>query len=313
MGTKTIEVKAVNISEIKGTVKKPVPSIELFEEGVKNDAHSGKWNRMVSLLGIESIKKFSKEAGRELAFGEFAENITTEGIELYKTLPLDRFIGENVELEVTQIGKKCHGSNCEIFKEVGNCVMPKEGIFARVVEKGNLKAGDSLKYIPRIIKVGIITLSTRAAAGLYKDGSGPTIEKMMTEFFEDIKRPVQFEKILIPDNERQLEEHIQNLVSQNYDLIITTGGTGIGPKDITPEVVLPMLDKEIPGIMDLIRLKYGEIHPSALTSRSVAGVIDKSLVYCLPGSPRAVKEYLAEIQKTILHSIYMLNELDLHG
>jgi len=201
----------------------------------------------------------------------------------------------------------------EIFREVGNCVMPKEGIFARVVEKGSLEAGDSFEYIPRVIKVGIITLSTRAAAGLYKDGSGPTIEKMMSEFFADIKRPVEFEKILIPDNERQLEEHIQALVTQNFDVIVTTGGTGIGPKDITPEVVLPMLDKEIPGIMDLIRLKYGEIHPSALTSRSVAGVIDKSLIYCLPGSPRAVKEYLAEIQKTIMHSIYMLNELDLHG
>jgi len=111
MDTKTLEVKAVNISEIKGTVKKPVASIELFEEGVKNDAHSGKWNRMVSLLGIESVNKFSKEAGREIAFGEFAENITTEGIELYKTLPLDRFVGKNVELEVTQIGKKCHGRN----------------------------------------------------------------------------------------------------------------------------------------------------------------------------------------------------------
>lgn len=105
MDKKTIEIKSVNISEVKGTIKKPVPSIELYEEGVKNDAHSGKWNRMVSLLGIESVKKFSKEAGREIAFGEFAENITTEGLELFKTLPLDRFIGENVELEVTQIGK----------------------------------------------------------------------------------------------------------------------------------------------------------------------------------------------------------------
>lgn len=312
MHPKRIVVKAVSISEIKGTVKKPVAAIELFEEGVKNDAHSGKWNRMVSLLGIESVKKFSKEAGREIAYGEFAENITTEGLELYKTLPLDRFIGKNVELEVTQIGKKCHGSNCEIFREVGNCVMPKEGIFARVIEKGSLKAGDSFEYVPRVIKLGIITLSTRAAAGLYKDGSGPTIEKMMTEFFTEIKRPVAFEKILIPDDEKLLGEHIQKLVAEEYDAIITTGGTGIGPRDITPEVVVPLLDKEIPGIMDLIRLKYGEIHPSALTSRSVAGVIDKTLVYCLPGSPRAVKEYLAEIQKTFMHSIYMLHELDLH-
>jgi len=313
MKANKIHIRSVNISEQKGTVKKPVDQIELYEEGVKKDAHSGKWNRMVSLLGKESVDKFSKEAGRKIAFGEFAENITTEGLELFKTQPLDRFVNDDVILEVTQIGKKCHGTNCQIFREVGNCVMPKEGIFARVVGKGSLKAGDLFEYVPKVIKVGIITLSTRAAAGLYKDGSGPTIEKMLTEFFSENKRPVAFVKILIPDNERQLEEHVQDLVNQKYDLIVTTGGTGIGPRDITPEVVLPMLDKEIPGIMDLIRLKYGEIHPSALTSRSIAGVIDKTLVYCLPGSPRAVKEYLEEIQKTILHSVYMLHELDLHG
>lgn len=308
-----IHIRSVNISEKKGTIKKPVDQIELYEEGVKKDAHSGKWNRMVSLLGIESVNKFSVEAKREIAFGEFAENITTEGLELYKTHPLDRFISDKVVLEVTQIGKKCHGTNCEIFKEVGNCVMPKEGIFARVIQKGSLNSSDSLLFQPKVFKVGIITLSTRAAAGLYKDGSGSTIEKMMKEYFLGIQRPAEYQKILIPDDEKLLEEHIQKLVAENFDVIITTGGTGIGPRDITPEVVVPLLDKEIPGIMDLIRLKYGEIHPSALMSRSIAGVIGKSLIYCLPGSPRAVKEYLAEIQKTILHSIYMLNELDLHG
>lgn len=313
MDTKKIEVKAVNISEVKGTKKTPAASIELFEEGVRNDAHAGKWNRMVSLLGQESVNKFAQEAGRDIDSGEFAENITTEGMELYKSLPLDRFVGENVILEVTQIGKKCHGSNCEIFKEVGNCVMPKEGIFARVIKKGSLKAGDSFNYVPRVIKVGIITLSNRASAGLYNDKSGPAIEKMMTDFLTDIKRPVAIERILIPDDEKQLQESIRKLVKHNFDVVVTTGGTGIGPKDITPEVVLPMLDKEIPGIMDLIRLKYGEIHPAALTSRSVAGVVGSTLIYCLPGSPRAVKEYLEEIQKTIMHSIYMLHELDLHG
>jgi len=307
-----IQIRSVNISEKKGTIKKPVEQIELFEEGVKKDAHSGKWNRMVSLLGKESIDKFSIEAGRDIAFGEFAENITTEGLELFKTHPLDRFVNEEVILEVTQIGKKCHGSNCEIFKEVGNCVMPKEGIFARVIKKGNLSTKDRFIFQPKVMKVGIITLSTRAAAGLYKDGSGPTIEKKLKDYFLGIQRLALYDKVLIPDDEQLLKEHIQQFVDQGFELIITTGGTGIGPRDITPEVVIPMLDKEIPGIMDLIRMKYGETHPAALTSRSVAGVINKTLVYCLPGSPKAVKEYLEEIQKTILHSIYMLHELDLH-
>lgn len=307
------KVISVNVSEKKGTVKKAVDQIELCDVGVKNDAHSGKWNRMVSLLGTESFDKFSLEAGRTIEYGEFAENITTEGLVLYETLPLDRFIGENVELEVTQIGKKCHGSNCQIFQEVGNCVMPKEGIFARVINKGHLKAGDSFEYKARVIKVGVITLSDRASQGLYKDASGMEIQKLLGTFFEEKKRSVEFNYKLIPDDAELLVETLLQLIADRCDIIVTTGGTGIGPKDLTPDVVIPMLDKEIPGIMDLIRMKYGEIHPSALTSRSVAGVIDQSLVYCLPGSPRAVKEYLEEIQKTLMHSIYMIHSLDLHG
>ena len=104
--TQAIKILSVNISKKKGTIKKPVNSISLTEVGVESDAHSGPWNRQVSMLGVESIGKSSKEAGREISYGEFAENITTHGIELYKTLPLDRFYNNNVELEVTQIGKK---------------------------------------------------------------------------------------------------------------------------------------------------------------------------------------------------------------
>ena len=86
-------VISVNVSEKKGTIKKAVDNIELCDVGVKNDAHSGKWNRMVSLLGTESFEKFSKEAGRKIEYGEFAENITTEGLVLYETLPRDLFGG----------------------------------------------------------------------------------------------------------------------------------------------------------------------------------------------------------------------------
>ena len=100
----TIKVLSVNISEKKGTVKKPVDSIELCEVGVRNDAHSGSWHRQVSLLGKESFAKFSLEAKRELQYGEFAENITTEGILLYKTSPLDIFKNKDIELMVTHIG-----------------------------------------------------------------------------------------------------------------------------------------------------------------------------------------------------------------
>lgn len=307
-----LKILSVNISEKKGTVKKPVESIQLSEIGVNGDAHSGKWHRQVSLLAAESIAKFSVEAGRKILYGEFAENITTEGLLLHECRPLDRFVNDSVELEVTQIGKKCHGDNCSIFREVGNCVMPKEGIFARVVCNGELRAGDELEYLPKIINIRIITLSDRASAGEYADKSGPQIRTLATNFFSGIKRLTAIENRLIPDNAEQLTNEIRLAIAKGADVIFTTGGTGIGPRDITPETVRPMLDKEIPGIMELIRVKYGMEKPAALLSRSIAGVSGKTLIYCLPGSVKAVTEYCNEILPTIEHSIYMLEGLDSH-
>lgn len=144
-----MRVVSVNISEKKGTIKLPVEFIELSENGVTNDAHAGDWHRQVSLLAKESNEKFALAAKRKVAYGEFAENITTEGIVLYTTLPGDRLIIGETELEITQIGKKCHGDSCAIFREVGSCVMPKEGIFARVIRGGIISPGDAMEYIPQ--------------------------------------------------------------------------------------------------------------------------------------------------------------------
>jgi molybdopterin adenylyltransferase len=307
-----IKVLSVNTSEKKGTVKKPVDIINLTDIGVAGDAHSGKWHRQVSLLAAESIAKFSEEAGRTINFGEFAENITTEGLLLHECRPLDRFRNENAELEVTQIGKKCHGDNCSIFREVGNCVMPKEGIFARVIQNGELKTGDELFYLPKIVTIHIITLSDRASAGEYADKSGPQIKNLAQTFFSEINRRTAIDNHLIPDDPEQLAQLIKSAISQKIDVVFTTGGTGIGPRDFTPETIRPLLEKEIPGIMELIRVKYGTEKPAALLSRSIAGVSGKTLIYTLPGSVKAVTEYCNEILPTIEHSLYMIAGIDSH-
>lgn len=303
-------VVSVNISERKGTIKVPVQEIELTETGVKGDAHSGKWHRQVSLLGTESFDKFAGQAGRQLAYGEFAENITTSGIVLYHTRPLDKFLIGDTLLEVTQIGKSCHGDGCAIYREVGNCVMPKEGIFCRVLRTGTVKAGDKVQYLPRIFKIKVITLSDRASAGEYADRSGPATANILTEFFQSQQWQAEIERIVMPDDKDQLTSIINNL--EGTDMLFTTGGTGIGPRDITVDVIEPMLDKKIPGIMELIRTKYGSEKPAALLSRGVAGVKGQTLIYTLPGSVRAVEEYISEISKTLKHSVYMLHGLDLH-
>lgn len=307
-----ITVVSVNISEKKGTIKTPVPFIELNEFGVATDAHAGNWHRQVSLLADESIERFTHSAGRKIKYGEFAENITTKGLELVNTHPLDKLVIGNVEMEITQIGKECHGSSCNIFKEVGNCVMPKEGIFARVLKNGKVKAGDEVIYIPRTYKVLITTLSDRASRGEYADRSGPKIEQLLAGYFEAENWKFTIDRKLIPDEKEALESLLKKARHEQFDIVITTGGTGIGPRDITPDVVKPWLDKEIPGIMELIRFKYGSQKPNALLSRAIAGVMQKTLVYTLPGSVKAVEEYMIEILPTLKHSIYMLHELDAH-
>lgn len=307
-----IKIVSVNISDKKGTIKNPVKEIVLSDCGVDGDAHAGTLNREVSLLGVESIRKMEPVVGRKLNYGEFAENITTEGFLLYKMKPLDRLKSGKVELEVTQIGKKCHGENCEIFRQTGDCVMPKEGIFCRVLSGGRLSADSTLDYEPRSIRCRIITLSDRASRREYEDRSGPLIAQLTAAFFREKGRPSEFENILIPDDAGLLTETMNNCLGKNPDIIITTGGTGIGARDITPDVVRPMLDKEIPGIMELIRVKYGSLNPNALVSRSFAGVTGKTLVYGLPGSPKAIKEYLDEILKTVEHSLLMLHGIDMH-
>lgn len=305
-----IKVVSVNISEKKGTVKAPVDQIALDFNGVQGDAHAGKWHRQVSLLGIESFIKFEKQAGRTLNFGEFAENITTEGLILHESHPLDRFIIGDVVLEVTQIGKKCHGDGCAIYREVGNCVMPKEGIFCHVLKPGFVKAGDLVEYRPKVFKVKVITLSDRASVGEYEDRSGPRVVQLMEDFFKIQGWKAEIDRVVIPDETAMLQYHIHQ--AETSDILITTGGTGIGPRDITVDVVKSLMNKEIPGIMELIRVKYGAEKPNALISRGVAGVIGSSLVYTLPGSVKAVEEYLVEITKTMRHSIFMLNGLDVH-
>lgn len=141
------KVVSLNTSETKGVVKKPVNEVELIADfGIKGDAHAGKWHRQVSLLAEESIDKMKKMGLDHLDYGKFAENITTKGIDLPNLKIGTRMIIGETEVEVTQIGKECHGG-CEIKKLVGDCVMPREGIFVKVLKGGIVKVGDDIIVI----------------------------------------------------------------------------------------------------------------------------------------------------------------------
>ena len=138
------KVTAVNISDRKGVIKQPVEVGEcLVDFGIKGDAHGGNWHRQISLLGQESIDKMTAMGVEGLDPGKFAENLTTEGIELFTLAVGTQMEINGVLLEVTQIGKECH-TGCAIKRKVGDCIMPREGIFVKVLKNGEIRPGDEI-------------------------------------------------------------------------------------------------------------------------------------------------------------------------
>lgn len=165
--------------------------------------------------------------------------------------------------------------------------------------------------MPEKLEVLVITLSDRAHSGEYEDLSGPLVRDKLEAFFLGQGMKFNINLTIIPDDSSILKELIRSAGSI-YNIVITTGGTGIGPRDITIETVRPLLDKEIPGIMEYIRIKYGTQKPNALLSRGIAGITGNALIYTLPGSPRAVEEYMNEILQTLQHTILMQYGIDSH-
>lgn len=140
-------IRAISVSRQKGTKKNNVCKAEVGANcGIIGDAHAGNWHRQISLLAMESISTMIAR-GAKVSPGSFAENITTQGINLIELSVGNRLkLGESVELEITQFGKQCH-NRCEIFEQVGDCIMPREGVFAKVIKAGSINAGDAIEVI----------------------------------------------------------------------------------------------------------------------------------------------------------------------
>lgn len=302
---KTGTVKAVCISEKKGTAKTPVPEIALrVSYGIEGDAHAGDWHRQVSLLGIESVNKLQGKLP-DLTPGAFAENILTEGITLYE-LPVgtDLRVGEAL-LEVTQIGKECHDA-CEIRKKTGDCVMPREGIFAVVRKAGTIRAGDDIEAV-HIAGTGkytaaVITVSDKSFEGRREDLSGPAVREMLESAGYSV-----IHTEIVPDEQPEIESAlIQCADEMNASLVITTGGTGFAPRDVTPEATLAVIERRAPGIPEAMRGASLRITDRAMLSRCEAGLRGTSLIINLPGSPKAARENLSAALPALEHGLEML-------
>lgn len=298
-------LRAICISEKRGIEKTEVPEAEIKKEwGICHDAHGGNWHRQISLLSGEKIDEF-RSRGADIANGAFGENLIIEGYDL-RALPVGtRFrIGE-VLLELTQIGKECH-SHCEIYKRMGDCIMPREGVFAVVIEEGHIKKGDPVTVLPasadRPFTAAVITLSDKGAAGEREDKSGPLIVNMLEEAGYDV-----VEAMLLPDERGPLEYQMKRLADQRQvSLILTTGGTGFSERDITPEATKAVCDRMAGGIAEAIRGYSMTITKRAMLSRAESGIRKKTLIVNLPGSPKAVKEALEFVLPELAHGLGIL-------
>lgn len=298
-------IKAVCLSEVKGTEKRPVPSVTLIaNHGLSGDAHAGSWHRQVSLLSADKVDEFNARGGKA-EIGAFGENILVSGID-FKSMPVGSILraGE-VVLKMSQIGKECH-SHCQIFHRVGDCIMPREGVFATVEHGGELHAGMELTVEPPPVNVplraAVMTLSDKGFAGERVDTSGPRAAQLLSEAGYDVE-----ELVLLPDAQKKIERELIRLAdSRQVDLIITTGGTGFSLRDVTPEATLAVATRTAPGIAEAIRAESLKITPRAMLSRGASVLRNKTLIVNLPGSTKAVEEGLAVILPQLEHGLRIL-------
>ncbi|MCM8772370.1 MAG: molybdopterin-binding protein [Candidatus Omnitrophica bacterium] len=269
--------------------------------GVEGDCHAEKNSyRQVSLLSWERMNEefFCLKRKGELKPGMFAENITTEKIDLRKLEIGDRLKINEVIIEISEIGKKCHNW-CDIYKKVGKCLMPKEGIFGRVIKGGEIRKGDIIEVIPKI-DAGILTISDGCYFEKREDKSGRyLIEKCKEREWKVLKYEI------VPDEKDVIKEKLIEF-SKVCDLILTTGGTGITERDVTPEATKEVIEKEIPGISEILRIKGFEKTKFSVISRGICGIKGKTLIINLPGSLNAVSYSFEILDDIITHSIEMI-------
>ncbi|EHL18791.1 hypothetical protein HMPREF9628_00477 [Peptoanaerobacter stomatis] len=304
------KVLSVNISEKKGDVKIPIDKGEFIKGlGLKDDSHAGDWHRQVSLLSKESIDFMREKSNIDVNFGDFAENITTQGITLHR-LPVGTVlkIGECI-LKVTQIGKECH-HGCNIMQKVGSCIMPTQGIFATIEKGGLIQVNDDIEIISipeeSVFTYSIIIVSDKGSQGLRQDGCKEKIVNVLGK--EIVYKLVNY--VIVPDEMDKIEEVIRKNVSEKVNLILTSGGTGFSKRDVTPEATKKVIERETPGISEYIRARSLEKTDRAILSRAISGIADESLIINLPGSPIAVQESLEFIADPLKHGLEILLKRD---
>ncbi len=301
-------VEALCISEKKGERKTPVDAAVFRpEHGIESDAHAGTWHRQVSLLAAEDVESIRSKGLPDLAHGDFAENVVLSGLEFGRLgLGTRLHLGADVVLSITQIGKTCH-TPCQIYYKTGDCIMPRAGLFARVEVGGKVRVGDSadpLNVVPRdLFQTVILTISDRCSRGEAQDTAGPAVGQCLKE---SLNVHVYHTKIL-PDDQNTIADALKHYCDgHSIDLIVTVGGTGFAPRDVTPEATRDVVERFTPGLDEAMRAASMSKTPHAMLSRGVSGIRGSTLILNLPGSQRAAVENLNAVIPGLRHGLEKL-------
>lgn len=293
-------IVSINSAANKGEAKSPVAGGTLVAGyGLEGDAHAG-GPRQISLLAQEAVDA-SDNDGIQLSPGGFGENITTAGIDLASLRIGERLtIGPEAVLQISEIGKTCTNP-CSIGQRLGECIMPKQGLFAKVVRGGPIGPGDEIECTA--LKVGaVLTSSDRCARGEREDQSGPLLVDLLKEMGVALA-----DYSVLPDDEVGLADSLRFLADRcAVDLILTTGGTGFAPRDRMAEATLSAIDSPAAGIAEAIRNEGMRHTPMACLSRGVSGLRGRTLIVNLPGSAKAVSESLDLLRTVLPHALEVL-------
>jgi molybdopterin adenylyltransferase len=293
------------ISARKGIAKHAIAEGNfVFEHGLEDDAHAGDWHRQVSLLAHLDIE-FMRSKGLNLKPGAFGENLVIDGLDTDQLGIGSRLKIGDVLLELTQIGKTCH-RRCAIYYSTGDCIMPRSGLFARVLEGGRLVPGLPVEVTHAVnrsaIQAAVITVSDRCSAGETIDTAGPAVAALLSD---KLAAHIAWTKT-VPDETEEIAKLLKDLVDRRVDLIVTTGGTGISGRDVTPEATRQIIDRELPGLGEAMRAASSCVTPNAWLSRAIAGICRQTLIVNLPGSLCGAIENVGAILSSLPHAVNML-------
>lgn len=302
-------VEALCAAREKGGRKRPAPAaVFRAGQGMEGDAHAGPGHRQVSLLAAEDVAAAPRAPGAAgLAPGDYAENVLVSGLDLAALGLGSRVrLGREVLLRISQIGKECHAP-CEVGRRTGECIMPRRGLFARVESGGEVRAGDAaeaVEVVPRQrLQAVVLTVSDRCARGQAEDAAGPALARRL----ESALGAHVYRREVVPDEQALIAARLRHYCDgHSIDLVLTAGGTGFSPRDVTPEATREVLARLAPGLDEAMRAASLRATPHAMLSRGVSGLRGSTLVVNLPGSERAALENLEALLPALPHGLAKL-------